>query len=71
VSYVCPEQKTNVMEDKNTYLGKAMIQMCVTMILGVTAASHTSMTWTIVLGFAALLWGAAAHDNFNKYENRG
>jgi hypothetical protein len=59
------------MENHETYLGKAMIQTAIGVVLGVTAASHTSMTWTIILGTLALVWCAAAHDNFNKYERRG
>jgi hypothetical protein len=57
--------------EKETYLGKAMIQTSIATILGIIAASHTSMTWTIILGTLALVWAAAAHDNFNKYERRG
>jgi hypothetical protein len=60
-----------IMENKKTYLGKAMIQSIVGTILSLTAVSHTSMTWTFILGGLALVWLASAHHNFNKYENRG
>lgn len=62
----------NVMENENnTYLGKAMIQMMVATILLICAVSHTSMTWTIILGVAGMVWAAYAHNNFNEYERRG
>lgn len=57
--------------EKDTYLGKAMIQTMVATILLFCAVSHTSMTWTIILGLGGLIWAAAAHTNFNKYEQRG
>jgi apolipoprotein N-acyltransferase len=57
--------------EKDTYLGKAIIQTMVATILLFCAVSHTSMTWTIILGFAGLVWAASAHQNFNKYERRG
>jgi hypothetical protein len=60
-----------IMENKKTYLGKAMMQSIVGTILSLTAVSHTSMTWTCILGALALVWLASAHHNFNKYENRG
>lgn len=59
------------MENKKTFLGKAMIQLCVGAVLSFAAVAHTSMTWTCILGFFALVWLAFANDNFNKYENRG
>lgn len=66
------KQKSNVMENENnTYLGKAMIQMMVATILLICAVSHTSMTWTIILGVAGVVWAAYAHNNFNEYERRG
>ena len=57
--------------EKETYLGKAMIQTMVATILFFCAVSHTSMTWTIILGLGGLIWAAAAHTNFNQYERRG
>ena len=68
-----PNNKTNVMknEDKETFLGKAMIQLSVSVVFTFCAVAHESMTWTIGLGFLGLVWGAAAHENFNKYERRG
>lgn len=71
LSYVCPEQKTNVMDNKETYLGKAMIQLGVSLIFTFAAVSHESMTWTTILGIFGLVWAAAAHTNFNNYERRG
>jgi len=56
---------------KNTHLGKAMIQMMVATILLICAVSHTSMTWTIILGVAGTIWASFAHHNFNEYERRG
>lgn len=58
------------MENK-TFLGKAMIQLCVGAVLSFAAVAHTSMTWTYILGGLALIWLAYANNNFNKYENRG
>ena len=66
-----PNKKTNVMENKDTYLGKAMIQLAVAVIFTFAAVSHESMTWTIILGTFGMVWGAAAHTNFNNYERRG
>lgn len=59
------------MENKDTYLGKAMIQLAVAVIFTFAAVSHESMTWTIILGLFGLVWGSAAHTNFNNYERRG
>ena len=68
------EQQTNsnVMEnEKDTYLGKAMIQTMVATILFFCAVSHEQMVWTIVLGTAGFIWASFAHHNFNQYERRG
>lgn len=66
------KQNSNVMEnEKDTYLGKAMIQTMVATILLFCAVSHEQMVWTIVLGIGGALWAASAHHNFNQYERRG
>ena len=59
------------MENKDTYLGKAMIQLAVAAIFTFAAVSHESMTWTIILGTLGMVWASAAHTNFNNYERRG
>lgn len=69
--FAANKQKTMIMENKKTFLGKAMIQLCVGAVLSFAAVAHTSMTWTLIIGFFALVWLASAHHNFNEYENRG
>lgn len=66
-----PNKNKRQMENKETYLGKAMIQLGVSLIFTFAAVSHESITWTIILGLFGMVWAAAAHTNFNNYERRG
>ena len=66
-----PNKNKRQMENKETYLGKAMIQLSVAVIFTFCAVAHESMTWTIILGTLGMVWGASAHNNFNNYERRG